>query len=66
VPNYTAHGNASASAGGRVRREHASLGGDVHLSKHGTSEYAILSVVVQTGRGTGDSTCNVLAAAATA
>jgi hypothetical protein len=66
VPNYTAYGNASASAGERVRREHASLGSNVHLSKHGTSKYAILSVVVQTGRGIGDSTCNVLAAAATA
>jgi hypothetical protein len=66
VPNYTTYSNASTSIGERVRQEHASLGSNVHLSKHGISKYAILCVIVQTGRGTGNSTCNVLAAATTA
>jgi hypothetical protein len=64
--NYTAYSNASTSARKRVRREHASLGSKVYLSKHSTSKYAILYIIVQTRRSTGDSTYNVLAAAATA
>jgi hypothetical protein len=66
VPNSTAYSNASASARGGVKREHSNLGGNVHLSEHCAGKYAILCVVVQTGRGTGDSGCNVSAATATA
>jgi hypothetical protein len=46
-------------------REHANLGGDVHLSKYSTAKHAIHGVVVQAGEGTGGSTSNVLAAEAT-
>jgi hypothetical protein len=65
VPNSAANGNASASAGGRVRREYVNLGSNVHLSKHSTAKHAIHGVIVQAGEGTGGSTSNVSAADAT-
>jgi hypothetical protein len=65
VPNSTANSNASASAGGRVRREYVNLGSNVHLSKHSTAKHAIHGVVVQAGEGAGGSTSNVSAADAT-